>query len=162
MRRTILFAGCLLLAACTTTGNYDTRMPVMSDLASYESLAVAVTYDPKVRGGGRWNLEQMLVQKLAATGRLTEVVAAQGAREGRHLTLRVNALQMPRGGIVDRSIFAKAVVQLDVELIDNTTGNAIGACTVNTRATMGALWSAAGRRAVSRAVDQVTACVEES
>lgn len=162
MKRTNLVLACLLLAACTTTGSYDTRMPVMEDLASYDSIAVYVNFDPQVHGGYRWNLQEMLVRELGAAGRFPDVAASGQAREGRYLTLRVNALQMPRGGFWDRSIFANGAVTLDVELIDNTTGNAIGACTVKTRATMGALWSAAGRRAVSRAVEQVAAFVAES
>ena len=62
---------------------------------------------------------------------------------------------------MDRSVFARGAVKLDVELLDNRTGNVIGSCTVETESTVGAVWSSAGGRAVDAAVEKVTAFVTQ-
>ncbi len=57
----------LLLAACTKTGRFDTRMPTVASVTN-QTLFVDVSYDRHVRGGTHWGLEHMLVEKIREAG----------------------------------------------------------------------------------------------
>ena len=157
--RGVLLGAVLLLTACTSTGSFDTRLPVLTDLTHFESISVSVTYTPPARAGG-WKLEKKLARQLKRSGTFRQVLISTGADSD--LTLSVKALTMPRGGLWDRSIFGRGEVKLDVELIDDATGNVIGSCVVDAESTLGALWSSSGARAVNRAVENIVKCVTQT
>ena len=111
-------------------------------------------------GGGKPITGSGVVPRLKRSGKFRQVLISTGADSD--LTLSVKALTMPRGGFWDRSIFGRGEVQLDVELIDNATGNVIGSCVVDAESTLGVLWSSSGDRAVNRAVENVAKFVRQT
>lgn len=159
LTRAIPLGAAFSLAACTSMGNLETRMPIMTDLAQYESIDVRVTSGASA-DGRRWRLEMKLVKQLRARGNFRQVAAGSAGPDAHpDLTLLVEAVTLPRGGFWDRSIFGKGEVRLEVELVDNATRNVIGSCSVEAESTVGALWSSSGARAVDRAVEKVSECV---
>jgi hypothetical protein len=157
--RGVLLGVVLLLVACTSSGNFNTRMPILADLTRSESIQVNVTHGSNA-GSGDWKLEEKLVRQLKRVGKFRQVLTSSGGQGD--LTLSVNAVKMPRGGFWDRSIFGRGEVQLDVQLVDNATGNVIGSCVVNAESTLGVLWSSSGGRAVDRAVENVAKFITQT
>lgn len=143
----------IVLIGCTTTGRIDSKTPITTDMAQYQSISVDVAH--RINRIKELQLEERLVKRLESSGRFRSVSARSANPNAKSdLTLLVSVLEFPRGGIWRRSLFGRSAASLHIKLIDEATSQVIGESRTVGEASVGALWTSTANRALKRAEEK--------